>query len=87
MRRGRSSLTLDLKEVRLVDRDVIGVVAGCKARGANIANCTAYIQKRVESKVMKRRINAITQLLDKILRFLFHGLQRSGGDRRERTEV
>ena len=29
---GDHSLTLDLKEVRLVDRDVIGVVAGCKAR-------------------------------------------------------
>src|SRR5438874_2453973 len=30
---GDHSLTLDLKEVRLVDRDVIGVVAGCKVRG------------------------------------------------------
>ena len=29
---GDHSLTLDLKEVRLVDRDVIGFVAGCKAR-------------------------------------------------------
>ena len=29
---------------------------------------------------MKRRINAITQLLDKILRFLLHGLERSGGE-------
>jgi broad specificity phosphatase PhoE len=42
---------LDLKEVRLVDRDVIGFAAGCKARGVNIANCPAYIQKRVESEV------------------------------------
>ena len=42
---GDHSLTLDLKEVRLVDRDVIGFVAGCKARGVNIANCPEYIQK------------------------------------------
>ena len=47
---GDHSLTLDLKEVRLVDRDVIGFVAGCKARGVNIANCPAYIQKRVETE-------------------------------------
>lgn len=37
--------------------------------------------KRVEKvKVMKRRINANTQLLDKILKFLLHGLERSGGE-------
>jgi len=29
---GDHSLTSDLKEVRLVDRDVISFVAGCKAR-------------------------------------------------------
>ena len=33
-----------------MDRDVIGFVAGCKARGVNIANCSAYIQKQVESE-------------------------------------
>ena len=47
---GDHSLTLDLKEVRLVDRNVIGLVVGCKARDVNIANCPAYSQQRVESE-------------------------------------
>jgi hypothetical protein len=58
---GDHSLTLDLKEVRLVDRDVIGVVAVAK-REASILRTAQHISRSgLKVKVMKRRIN-ITQL-------------------------
>jgi anti-anti-sigma regulatory factor len=45
---GDHSLVLDLKEVKLVDRDVVSFLAGCEAKGVNIANCPAYIREWIE---------------------------------------
>jgi anti-anti-sigma regulatory factor len=42
------SLTLDLAEVKLVDRDVIGFLAGCEAKGVKLVNCPAYIREWIE---------------------------------------
>jgi hypothetical protein len=42
------SITLDLKEVKLVDREVVGFLAGYEAKGINIANCPAYIREWIE---------------------------------------
>jgi hypothetical protein len=42
------SLLLDLKEVKLVDRDVIGFLAGCEAKGIKLVNCPAYIREWIE---------------------------------------
>jgi len=49
------SISLDLKEVKLVDRDVIGFLAGCEAKGVELANCPAYIREWIEreAKVVK----------------------------------
>ena len=77
---GDHSLTWDLKEVRLMDRDVIGFVAVAKRKASTLRTARHISRSGLKLKVMKRRINAITQLLDKILRFLLHGLERSGGE-------
>lgn len=47
---GDQSLILDLQEVKLVDRDVIGFLAGCEAKGINLANCPAYIREWIEKE-------------------------------------
>ena len=42
---GDHNLVLDLKEVKLVDRDAVGFLAGCEAKGIKLANCPAYIRE------------------------------------------
>ena len=44
------SMSLDLKEVKLVDRDVIGFLASCEAKGVKLANCPAYIREWIEKE-------------------------------------
>jgi anti-anti-sigma regulatory factor len=41
-------LVLDLKEVKLVDREAVGFLASCEAKGVNIVNCPAYIREWIE---------------------------------------
>jgi len=41
-------LVLDLKEVKLVDRDVVSYLVSCEAKGVNIANCPSYIREWIE---------------------------------------
>ena len=41
-------LVLDLKEVKLVDREVVSYLASCEAKGVNIANCPAYIREWID---------------------------------------
>jgi anti-anti-sigma regulatory factor len=36
---------LDLKEVTLVDSDVVRFLAGCKAKGVKIVHCAQYIRE------------------------------------------
>jgi len=45
---GDHSLVLDLKEVKLVDRDVISFLASYEANGVKITNCPAYIREWIE---------------------------------------
>lgn len=40
-----SDITLDLQELRLVDRQVIGFLASCEARGIKLKNCPSYVRE------------------------------------------
>jgi len=50
------SITLDLKEVKLVDRDVVGFLASCEAKGVELTNCPAYIREWIEKEVAQAKI-------------------------------
>jgi hypothetical protein len=39
------NLVLDLKDVKLVNRDAVRFLAGCEADGASLKNCPAYIRE------------------------------------------
>jgi anti-anti-sigma regulatory factor len=49
-------IALDLQEVKLVDRDVIGFLARCEAKGVKLANCPAYISEWIEREVAQAKI-------------------------------
>jgi anti-anti-sigma regulatory factor len=38
-------IVLDLKEVKLVDRDTVRFLARCEVKGIQIENCPAYIRE------------------------------------------
>lgn len=40
-----ADITLDLEEVRLVDREAVKFLAGCEARGIKLKNCPSYIRQ------------------------------------------
>lgn len=40
-----ASVVLDLREVTLVDRDAIRLLARCEARGISLVNCPPYIRE------------------------------------------
>jgi hypothetical protein len=42
-------ITLDLQEVRLVDRGVVKFLAACEARGIKLKNCPPYIREWIET--------------------------------------
>lgn len=39
------NFVLDLKELRLVDRDTVRFFAGCQARGTRLRNCPTYVRE------------------------------------------
>lgn len=41
----KQRVELDLKDVKLVDRHVIGFLAGCEANGTRLRNCPLYIRE------------------------------------------
>ncbi len=41
-------IVLDLKDVSLVDRDVLGFFARCEADGVKLENCPSYIREWME---------------------------------------
>jgi anti-anti-sigma regulatory factor len=41
-------IVLDLKDVSLIDRDVVGFLASCEADGVKLENCTPYIREWME---------------------------------------
>ena len=56
----RRALVLDLKEVKLVDRDAVTFLAQCEAAGATLENCPAYVREwiareRAERKSSRRK--------------------------------
>jgi anti-anti-sigma regulatory factor len=51
------SLVLDLKEVKLVDREVVGFLAICKAKHIKLANCPAYIREWIEREAAQSKEN------------------------------
>jgi hypothetical protein len=42
-----TDITLDLEEVRLVDREAVKYLAACEARGFKLKNCPSYIRQRI----------------------------------------
>ena len=59
----RRPLTLDLGEVKLVDRDAVTFLAQCEAAGATLENCPAYVREwiareRADSKNPRRKTPA-----------------------------
>jgi ABC-type transporter Mla MlaB component len=41
-------ITLDLEEVRLVDREAVRFLAHCQAKGIQLKNCPSYIREWIE---------------------------------------
>ena len=52
---GDHNLVLDLKEVKIVDRNVIGFLADCEAKGVKLANCPAYIREWIEKEAAQSK--------------------------------
>jgi hypothetical protein len=42
--------TLDLKDVRLVDREAVKFLGDCKARGVKLENCRRYILEWIQAR-------------------------------------
>jgi hypothetical protein len=40
-----ADITLDLEEVKLVDREAVKFLAACEARGIKLKNCPSYIRQ------------------------------------------
>ena len=45
------NIALDLKHVKLVDRDAVIFLASCEAKGMKVANCPRYIREWIEKEV------------------------------------
>ncbi len=43
-----SDIVLDLKDVGVVDRDVVGFFVHCEAHGVKLKNCAPYIREWME---------------------------------------
>jgi STAS domain len=43
-----AGITIDLDEVRLVDRQAVQFLAACETRGITLRNCPAYIREWIE---------------------------------------
>jgi predicted metal-binding protein len=39
------NITLDLRDVRLADRDAVRFLRGCEAAGMKLENCPAYVRE------------------------------------------
>lgn len=44
-----ADITLDLEEVKLVDRGAVRYLAACEARGIKLENCPSYIREWIET--------------------------------------
>jgi len=43
-------LALDLKDVRLLDQQVVAFLADCEAQGATLRNCPGYIRDWIDAR-------------------------------------
>ena len=46
----KQTLTLDLHEVKLVDREAVRFLARCEAEGITLVHCPAYIRAWIEQE-------------------------------------
>jgi ABC-type transporter Mla MlaB component len=52
---GQRLLALDLRELKLVDRDAVTFLAQCEAAGATLENCSAYIREWIARERAERK--------------------------------
>jgi anti-anti-sigma regulatory factor len=50
---GDHNVALDLKDVKLVDRDVVSFLASCEATGVKLANCPRYIREWIRKEAVQ----------------------------------
>jgi hypothetical protein len=50
---GDHGVVLDLKDVKLVDLDVVNFLASCEAKGMKLANCPRYIREWIEKEARR----------------------------------
>jgi len=43
------AVTLDLEEVRLVDREAVRFLAACESQGVRLQNCPSYVRKWIHT--------------------------------------
>ena len=48
---GDHNVALDLKDVKLVNRDMVLFLASCEAKGVKLSNCPRYIREWIEKEV------------------------------------
>jgi len=46
----RNRVVLDLKEVKLVDRDTVRFLEHCETKGVKLENCPAYIREWIKQE-------------------------------------
>jgi hypothetical protein len=49
-------LILDLKDLKLVDQDVVSFLANCEASGATLRNCPAYVREWIRAERTEQRV-------------------------------
>jgi hypothetical protein len=48
---GDHNVALDLKDVKLVNRDMVLFLASCEAKGVKLSNCPRYIREWIDKEV------------------------------------
>jgi len=48
---GDHNVALDLKDVKLVNRDMVLFLGSCEAKGVKLSNCPRYIREWIEKEV------------------------------------
>ena len=50
-------IILDLRDVRLADRDAVRFLRGCEADGMKLENCPAYVREWMDREKIERTTN------------------------------
>jgi hypothetical protein len=51
---GDHNVALDLKDVKLANRDTVLFLASCEAKGVKLSNCPRYIREWIEKEMTQR---------------------------------